>query len=49
MVLAQRLKYGSMENKSPQIDPHLHVHLLFTKSTETIQEAKEVFLTNSDG
>ena len=38
MVLAQRQKYRSMEqNKSPEINPHTYVHLIFDKGGKDIQ------------
>ena len=41
MVLAQRQKYRSMEQNSPQINPHTYGHLIFNKGGKGIQWKKD--------
>ena len=41
MVLAQRQKYRSIEQNSPEINPHTYGHLIFDKGGKNIQWRKD--------
>ena len=41
MILAQRQKHRSMEQNSPEINPHTYGHLIFDKGGKTIQWRKD--------
>ena len=41
MVLSQRQKYRSVEQNSPEINPHTYGHLIFDKGGKDIQWIKD--------
>ena len=49
MVLAQRQKYRSMEQNSPEINPHTYGHLSLTKEARIYNGVKTISLTSGAG
>ena len=48
-ILAQRQKYRSMEQNSPEINPHTYGHLSLTKEARIYNGVKTISLTSGAG